>query len=191
MRREGVGDLRAVREHVTEDRRTHEPAEGVIPQPVEAVLREEVRAQRQFLADHEEALVCPWPRPCSSQRVWKCWRARSLKPPTKSQFVTFSMLSMRMPSMWKSRIQRVRQASISLGCSSDRDADQLGGFYPIPLHVMDTPKRALGMRRLVALAYANESTPKWRKEKQSLPGPLFDAVVIGLFLVLGIGLLIH
>lgn len=56
---------------------------------------------------------------------------------------------------------------------------------------MDTPKRALGMRRLVALAYANESTPKWRKEKQSLPGPLFDAVVIGLFLVLGIGLLIH
>ena len=55
---------------------------------------------------------------------------------------------------------------------------------------MDTPKRALGMRRLVALAYARESTPKWRQEKQALPGPLFDAVVVGLFLVLGIGLLI-
>ena len=52
------------------------------------------------------------------------------------------------------------------------------------------PKRAPGMRRLVALAYANGGTPKRRPyrrydEKQSIPGPLFDIAVIGLFLLLG------
>ncbi len=44
------------------------------------------------------------------------------------------------------------------------------------------------MRGLVALAYANGSTPKWkRQQEQSVPGPLFDAFVIGTFLVLLIG----
>jgi hypothetical protein len=52
---------------------------------------------------------------------------------------------------------------------------------------MDTPNRSSGARGLVALAYATRSTPKWKRqyEKQALPGPLFDAVVLGLFLVFG------
>jgi hypothetical protein len=50
---------------------------------------------------------------------------------------------------------------------------------------MDTPKLAPGMRRLVALAYSTKrSTPKWkRREEYSLPGPLFDLTVFGIFIV--------
>ena len=54
---------------------------------------------------------------------------------------------------------------------------------------MESPKRALGLREIVSLAYANnQGNPKWkRQEKRSVPGPLFDAFVIGTFLVLVIG----
>ena len=52
------------------------------------------------------------------------------------------------------------------------------------------PKRASGMRRLVALAYANGGPPKRRPyrrydERRSIPGPLFDIAVFGLFFILG------
>jgi hypothetical protein len=53
---------------------------------------------------------------------------------------------------------------------------------------MENSKRVPGMRGLVALAYANGSNPKWKRpQEQSVPGPLFDAFVIGIFLVLAIG----
>jgi hypothetical protein len=53
-------------------------------------------------------------------------------------------------------------------------------------------KRAPGPRGLVALAYSsgsNRPQRPYRKygEGQSLPGPLFDAFVIGTFIVLVVG----
>jgi hypothetical protein len=55
---------------------------------------------------------------------------------------------------------------------------------------MDRPQR-VGRRSVVELAYADyPAQPSWRKPKQrAIPGPLFDAVAVTLFLVLGIGLL--
>ena len=46
------------------------------------------------------------------------------------------------------------------------------------------------MRKLVALAYAPPvSRPKTYRRVGPLPGPVFDATVVGLFVVLGLGLL--
>jgi hypothetical protein len=46
------------------------------------------------------------------------------------------------------------------------------------------------MRKLVAFAYAQPvPRPKSYRRAVALPGPLFDAVVVGLFVVLGVGLL--
>jgi hypothetical protein len=66
-----------------------------------------------------------------------------------------------------------------------------GRISAIRFTAMDpAPKLAPRMRRLVALAYTNGSTPKRRPyrrydEKQSIPGPLFDIAVVGMFLILG------
>jgi hypothetical protein len=47
-----------------------------------------------------------------------------------------------------------------------------------------------GMRKLVALAYAPPvPRPKSYRRVGALPGPVFDAAVLGLFMVLGLGLL--
>jgi hypothetical protein len=60
------------------------------------------------------------------------------------------------------------------------------GFYPLPLHRMDTPKRAHGLRDLVKFAYAVERTPSVQRRKWTPPGPLFDITVLGLCLAFGI-----
>jgi len=47
-----------------------------------------------------------------------------------------------------------------------------------------------GMRKLVALAYAPPVTkPKTFRRSADLPGPAYDGLVLGLFMVLGLGLL--
>lgn len=63
------------------------------------------------------------------------------------------------------------------------------GFYPFPLLLMDTSKTVLGAERsLIGLAYQPHRQPKWQRKEQSLPGPLFDVITLGLFLFLGIAL---
>jgi hypothetical protein len=53
---------------------------------------------------------------------------------------------------------------------------------------MDTPKPAPELRVLVIHEHRTASTPERRvQKKRSVPGPLFDAFVIGTFLVLVIG----
>ena len=60
------------------------------------------------------------------------------------------------------------------------------GFTPFPLFIMDTKKAALGSPGLIRLAYSQEEEKRWRRRSEPLPGPLFDVIVIGLFVVLGI-----
>ena len=56
---------------------------------------------------------------------------------------------------------------------------------------MDEPQAVrTGTRKLVALAYAPPvPRPKTYRRVGPLPGPAFDAAVVGLFTVLGLGLL--
>jgi hypothetical protein len=60
------------------------------------------------------------------------------------------------------------------------------GFTPLPLFCMETTKAGQGSRSPLYLAYAQPEPRTWRRQQKSLPGPLFDLTVIGLFVVLGI-----
>jgi len=46
------------------------------------------------------------------------------------------------------------------------------------------------MRKLVALAYAQPAHKPWDRRRPHLPGAAHDAVYLGLFLFLGLGLLV-
>ena len=46
------------------------------------------------------------------------------------------------------------------------------------------PRRGKALR----LAYDSRRKPKWKREEAALPGRLFDATVVGLFLFLFLGL---
>lgn len=50
---------------------------------------------------------------------------------------------------------------------------------------MENKKAASGSKRAIALAY----TPAFadnRKRREPLPGPIYDAIVVGLFIVFGV-----
>ena len=55
---------------------------------------------------------------------------------------------------------------------------------------MDDKKTSSALRRAIRLAYAQPDDKQRKYPRQSLPGPLFDATVIGLFLVLVVACLV-
>jgi hypothetical protein len=53
---------------------------------------------------------------------------------------------------------------------------------------MNAPKRGLDTRSIVSYAYANQATPRWKKqERPSVPGPLYDLFWVGALLILVVG----
>ncbi len=55
---------------------------------------------------------------------------------------------------------------------------------------MDDRTVRAGMRKLVALAYAQPAHRPWDRRRPHLPGAAHDATYLGLFLFLGLGLLV-
>jgi len=51
---------------------------------------------------------------------------------------------------------------------------------------MEEKETSSALRRAIRLAYTQPDDKHRKRPRQSLPGPLYDATVIGLFLVLGI-----
>ena len=50
---------------------------------------------------------------------------------------------------------------------------------------MESKKAASGRRSLVALAYAPAKRDNRNRQEEPLPGPLYDAVVLGLLVLFG------
>jgi hypothetical protein len=59
-------------------------------------------------------------------------------------------------------------------------------FTVFVFRLMEKKKTAPAWRRILALAYAQPGKDKYGHPQESLPGPLFDATVFGLFLIAGI-----
>lgn len=59
------------------------------------------------------------------------------------------------------------------------------GFYPFPLFAMKAPKAAQGLS-IADLAYSRIKP----KRQERLPGPLYDAAWLAMFVVLGIATLL-
>lgn len=65
----------------------------------------------------------------------------------------------------------------------------MGGVLAVSLFNMEVSKTAPAHRSLLELAYAQPAEKTWRHRQTALPGPLYDATVIGLFIVLGVAYL--